>query len=552
MSSIPTASSDSFEKVPSSDSFRRERRRLSQARHRENVAESYRQLRSLLPVKQTNKLYNVRYNKTVLLEKAREYVHHLEATLKTLIQEKNGQSSTSCIYFRPSYRKLHNNKHVYSRNQPVTLREIREDFARNFALHKPISSYEHRGTPVFKTADVTATYETEDDDVIDVIHNPHNRKRLLCNAETPHIRPNIYNNTKISNLPAPSNSWSSKRMCHVIMPSSMATSSSMATKANSSTAATSTASRTIIISKLKPIKTSQPIVNSLQTIVTSVTQPNIVASKPAVISSASQLMKKEHIVFAGEEKHEECSEDLGFVSQDTYDECTYQCSKTQFPESQEKKSHDFKTEGLLFSDYDPQLGSLSVKTEESQEERLPKAKKFRDPITCHYLDHQEFDNDLHCQEYFHDEESQFEVEHSQCKDIQLQCSKFQENQSLYFSSPNQTFPKALCLVSKDLQSNKNEYQAQNLASEENIFEGSQASEFEGFYPDSYFMDCRSQDFFSENIPCSQNKNFQESQFPLKSKISDSVPEITKISATKSIGKCAEIAHCSYDWWKVKM
>ena len=54
--------------------------------YRENVAESYRQLRSLLPVKQTNKLYNVRYNKTVLLEKAREYVHHLEATLKTLLQ----------------------------------------------------------------------------------------------------------------------------------------------------------------------------------------------------------------------------------------------------------------------------------------------------------------------------------------------------------------------------------------------------------------------------------------------------------------------------------
>ena len=40
----------------------------------------------MLPVKQTNKLYNVRYNKTVLLEKAREYVHHLEATLKTLLQ----------------------------------------------------------------------------------------------------------------------------------------------------------------------------------------------------------------------------------------------------------------------------------------------------------------------------------------------------------------------------------------------------------------------------------------------------------------------------------
>jgi len=545
MSSIPTTSSDSFEKVPSSDSFRRERRRLSQARHRENVAESYRQLRSLLPVKQTNKLYNVRYNKTVLLEKAREYVHHLEATLKTLIQEKNSQSSTSCIYFRPSYRKLHNNKHVYSRNQPVTLREIREDFARNFALHKPISSYEHRGTPVFKTADITATCEAEDDDVIDMIHNPHNRKRLLCNAETPHIRPNIYNNTKISNLPAPSNSWSSKRMCHVIMPSSMATSSSMTTKANISLAATPTSSRTIIISKLKPIKTTQPIANNLQTIVTSVTQNSTIALKSTVTSSASQLMKKEKIVFAGEEKHEECSEDLGFVSQSTYDECTSQGNKAQYSESKETVSQDLKTQGLLFSDYDPQLGGLSVKIEELQEERLSKAQNLRDHITSHYLDNQQFDSDLQSLDYFHVQESQTGVENSQCKDIELQCSKFQESESECFSSPGQTFPKALCLVSKDRQLNENELQ-------ENIFDGSKASEFEGFYSDPYFMDCKSQDFLSENSFCTQEKHFQDPKSPLEFKILDNIPEVDQISATKSIVNRSEIAHCSYDWWKVKI
>jgi len=545
MSSIPTTSSDSFEKVPSSDSFRRERRRLSQARHRENVAESYRQLRSLLPVKQTNKLYNVRYNKTVLLEKAREYVHHLEATLKTLLQEKNSQSSTSCIYFRPSYRKLHNNKHIYSRNQPVTLREIREDFSRNFALHKPISSYEHRGTPVFKTADVTATCEAEDDDVIDMIHNPHNRKRLLCNAETPHIRPNIYNNTKISNLPAPSNTWSSKRMCHVIMPSSMATSSSMTTKGSISLAATPTSSRTIIISKLKPIKAAQPIANNLKTIVTSVTQPSMIASKSTVTSSASQLMKKENIVFAGEEKHEECSEDLGFVSQSTYDECTSQGNKTQYSESQETVSQDLKTQGLLFSDYDPQLGGLSVKIEESQEESPSKVQNFSDHTTTHYLEDQKFDNDLQSFNYFHIQESQFELENSQCKDIQLQCSKFQESQSEYFSSPSQTFPKAICLVSKDRQSNKNEIQ-------EDDFEGPKASEFEGFYPDPYLTDCKSQDFLSESSLCSQEKHFQKPQSPFEYKNLDSIPEVDQISATKSIGKCLEMAHCSYDWWKVKI
>lgn len=325
----------------------------------------------------------------------------------------------------------------------------------------------------------------------------------------------------------------------------MATSSSMTTKPNISLAATPTSSRTIIISKLKPLKASQPIANSLNTIVTSVTQPSMIASKSTATSSASQLMKKENIVFAGEETHEECSEDLGFVSQSTYDECTSQGNKTQYSESQETVSQDLKTQGLLFSDYDPQLGGLSVKIEESQEESPSKVQHFRDHITTHYLDNQKFDSDLQSLNYFHVQESQFELENSQCKDIQLQCSKFQESQSEYSSSRSQIFPKALCLVSKDRQSNKNEIQ-------ENVFEGPKASDFEGFYPDPYFTDCKSKDFLPESSLCSHEKHFQEPQSPLEYKNLDSIPEVDQISATKSIGKCSEMAHCSYDWWKVKI
>lgn len=156
----------SYEKCSPTDIYRRERRRLSQARHRQNVAESYKALRSLLPVEEKTKVYGLRCNKTILLDKARAYVTHLESALSVLLKTKSLDTNSEHLLCK---------KNRERKESVYNIEEVRKDFARNFTLHKPIYLYERNRIPLFNDR-----FDVKEDERLNQVRlQSYKRKRLL-------------------------------------------------------------------------------------------------------------------------------------------------------------------------------------------------------------------------------------------------------------------------------------------------------------------------------------------------------------------------------------
>ncbi|CAK8694713.1 unnamed protein product [Clavelina lepadiformis] len=135
----------------------RQKRRASQAKHRQNIAACFKNLRSVLPDGHPENMQQfrrkpdilqhafsgVRCNKTTTLKRARDYVLHLESVVEMLIAEKQVQfiNQKSCL--PSSYARS-----TSSSNQDFeSLLDVQRNFKRNFEVCKPISEYDFECQP---------------------------------------------------------------------------------------------------------------------------------------------------------------------------------------------------------------------------------------------------------------------------------------------------------------------------------------------------------------------------------------------------------------------